>query len=96
MEKLFVYGINMQQICMIAVTLDCASAYRFISICKSRFIRKKRRFIRSNIRFLTAVDRASLGSLLGKPSSAYGLSGGFFPGVPRFSSTFDERSAQYK
>ena len=46
MEKLFVYGINMQQICMIAVTLDCASAYRFISICKSRFIRKKQRFIR--------------------------------------------------
>ena len=35
-----------------------------------------------SIRFLTAVVRASLGSHVGKPSSAYGWSGGF---SPRFS-----------
>ena len=34
--------------------------------------------------FLTAVVRASLGSRLGKPSSAYGWSGSFSPGSPVF------------
>ena len=37
-----------------------------------------------SIRFLTAVVRASLGSHVGKPSSAYGWSGGFSPGSPVF------------
>ena len=37
-----------------------------------------------SIRFLTAVVRASLGSYVGKPSSAYGWSGGFSPGSPVF------------
>ena len=32
----------------------------------------------------TAVVRASLGSHVGKPDSAYGLSGGFSPGSPVF------------
>ena len=41
----------------------------------------------------TTVVRASLGSHVGKPSSAYSWSGGFFP---EFSPTFDEWSAQYK
>ena len=49
----------------------------------------------ASIRFLTAVVRASFGSYVGKPSSAYGWSGGFSPGF-RFSPTFDERSARYK
>ena len=40
--------------------------------------------------------RASLGSYVGKPSSAYGWSGGFFLRVLWFSPTFDERSARYK
>ena len=34
--------------------------------------------------FLTAVVRASLGSYMGKLSSAYGWSGGFSPGSPVF------------
>ena len=46
--------------------------------------------------FLTAVVRASLGSHVGKPSSAYGWSGVFFSQVHRFSPTFDERSARYR
>ena len=46
--------------------------------------------------FLTALVQASLGSHVGKPSSAYGWSGGFFPWVLQFSPTFDEQSAQYK
>ena len=54
-----------------------------------------RRVDSQSIRFLTAVVRASLGSHMGKPSSAYGWSGGF-PRVLRFSPTFDERSARYK
>ena len=37
-----------------------------------------------SIRFLTAVVRASLGSYVGKPSSAYGWSGGFSLGSPVF------------
>ena len=37
-----------------------------------------------SIRFLTAVVRAWLGSYVGKPSSAYGWSGGFSPGSPVF------------
>ena len=36
-----------------------------------------RRVDSKSIRFLTAVVRASLGSHVGKPSSAYGWSGGF-------------------
>ena len=40
--------------------------------------------------------RASLGSHVRKPSSAYRWSGVFFPRVLRFSPTFDERSARYK
>ena len=43
-----------------------------------------RRVDSKSIRFLTAVVRASLGSHVGKPSSAYGWSGGF-PRVLRFS-----------
>ena len=39
--------------------------------------------------------RASLGSHVGKPSSAYGWSGGFLPGSP-VSPTFDEQTARYK
>ena len=39
---------------------------------------------KSSIRFLTAVVRAWLGSYVGKPSSAYGWSGGFSPGSPVF------------
>ena len=39
--------------------------------------------------------RAWLGSHMGKPSSAYGWSGGF-PRVLQFSHTLDERSAWYK
>ena len=41
---------------------------------------------------LTAVVRASLGSHVGKPSDGQVV----FPQVPKFSPTFDERSAQYK
>ena len=37
-----------------------------------------------SIRFLTAVVRASLGSHVGKPSSAYGWSGGFSTDSPIF------------
>ena len=48
-----------------------------------------------SIRFLTTVVRAPLGSHVGKPSSAYGWSGGF-PWVLLFSPTFDERLARYK
>ena len=33
-----------------------------------------------SIRFPTAVVQASLGSHMGKPSSAYGWSGGYSPG----------------
>ena len=36
------------------------------------------------VRFLTAVVQAWLGSYVGKPSSAYGWSGGFSPGSPVF------------
>ena len=46
-----------------------------------------------SFRVPTTVVRASLGSHVGKPSSAYGWSGGFCPGSPVF---FDERSARYK
>ena len=45
-----------------------------------------------SIRFLTAVVRASHGSHVEKPSSAYGWSGGFFPGFSGFLPTFDEQS----
>ena len=44
------------------------------------------------IMFLIAVVRALLESHVGKPSSAYGWSGGF-PLVLQFSPTFDERLA---
>ena len=37
-----------------------------------------------SIRFLIAVVQAWLGSYVGKPSSAYGWSGGFSPGSPVF------------
>ena len=37
-----------------------------------------------SIRFLTALVRASLGSYVGKPSSAYGRQVVFFPGSSGF------------
>ena len=43
-----------------------------------------RRIDSQSIRFLTTVVRALLGSHVGKPSSAYRLSGGFSPGSPVF------------
>ena len=39
---------------------------------------------KGDARFQTAVVRASIGSHVGKQSSAYGWSGGFSPGFPVF------------
>ena len=57
---------------------------RFYGKKKKRKILSCYPLLSGAIRFLTAVVQTSLGSHVGKPSSAYRWSGGFFPGFSGF------------